>query len=95
MLPLDPVVVLGMLFSLIVLAMVGGFILLFPITRRLGAILEQRLNEKRPTSISSNQVRELEAAIQALRTDVDHLVERQEFAESLLQERNSLRLPES
>jgi hypothetical protein len=90
---MDPTALAGMLFSLIVIAMVAGFILLLPITRRLGPLLEQRLNEKGGTAASENRIRQLEAAIQALRADVEQLTERQEFAESLLEERKTARLP--
>lgn len=73
----------GMIFTLIVLAMVGGFVLLLPITRRLGQFLEYRMTER--TRLMENEEREaLLRAIESLRDDVARLGERQEFTERLL-----------
>jgi hypothetical protein len=58
----------------------------------LGAILEQRLNEK-VGGTSSEQVRHLQAAVLSLRADLEQLSERQQFTEAMLAERQSLRLP--
>lgn len=90
---MDPEVIAGMLFTLIILAMIGGFILLLPITRRLGAILEQRLNSRATTDIAPAEARQLEATIQALRADLEQLSERQAFTEALLSERQPRLLP--
>jgi len=90
---MDPEVIAGMLFTLIILAMVGGFILLLPITRRLGAILEQRLNGRAAADIAPAEARQLEATIHALRADLEQLAERQAFTEALLSERQPRFLP--
>lgn len=37
---LEPVALAGMIFSLLVILLIGGFILLYPLSRRLGALLE-------------------------------------------------------
>jgi hypothetical protein len=72
-----------MVFSVIVLAMLGGFVVLLPITRRLGAFLEYRMTER--TRVMENEEREaLLRAIESLRDDVARVAERQEFTERLL-----------
>ena len=82
----------GMLFTLILVGMVGGFIILLPITRRLGAILERRLNDK-PDNTSAEQIRQLQAAVLSLRADLEQLSEQQQFTEAMLAERRPRRLP--
>ena len=83
---MEPEVLAGMLFIVVILAMIGGFILLLPITRRLGAILEQRLNEKSIQGSSGAQLQQLQATVRQLQTEVERLAERQDFTEALLQE---------
>ena len=81
---MDLDVVAGMFFTLVLVAMVGGFFLLLPISRRLGTILEQRLNERSASDAVPEQVRQLRAAVQSLRAEVERLAERQEFTDALL-----------
>jgi hypothetical protein len=79
----DPEVIPAMIFTIVVLAMIGGFVVLLPITRRLGAFLEWKMSER--TRLMENEERErLLRAIESLRDDVAHLAERQEFTERLL-----------
>lgn len=82
---MDPVALAGMLFTLILTAMVGGFILLWPITRRLGAMLEQRLKGPR-SEVSSAEFRQLEAVVHSLREELEQLSERQAFTDALQSE---------
>jgi DNA-binding MarR family transcriptional regulator len=82
----------AMLFMLILVAMVGGFILLLPITRRLGAIMEQRLNGVAERSISAVQMKALETTVHSLPAELEQLQERQDFTDALLAERRPLRL---
>lgn len=80
---MDPEMIAVMVFSVIVLAMLGGFVVLLPITRRLGAFLEYRMTER--TRVMENEEREaLLRAIESLRDDVARVAERQEFTERLL-----------
>lgn len=73
----------GMIFTIVVLAMVGGFILVLPITRRLGAFLEYRMSER--TRALENEERErFLRAVESLRDDVARLAERQDWMERLL-----------
>lgn len=91
---MDPMAIAGMLFTLVLAAMVGGFILLFPVTRRLGAFLEQRLRGRLGEEAPAAEVRRLESAVRSLQQEFDRLSERQAFTESLLSERDPLLLPE-
>jgi predicted nucleic acid-binding Zn-ribbon protein len=85
---IDRMAIAGMLFTLVAGAMVGGFVLLFPITRRLGAYLEQRLDANRSADeLQEPQLREmrdLKEAVFALQNEVERIAERQEFTEKLL-----------
>ena len=82
-----------MIFTIIVLAMCGGFILLLPITRRLGQFLEYRMSEKGGLQESERQAALLRA-IESLRDDVARLAERQDFTERILQEPRDKERPE-
>jgi hypothetical protein len=90
---MDPMALGGMLFTLILVAMIGGFILLLPVTRRLGAVLEQRLNADPGAGLAAERIRRLESEVQALTAEVERLSERQEFTDALLSERRPLALP--
>jgi hypothetical protein len=85
---IDPMAIAGMLFTLIGAAMIGGFVLLLPISRRLGVYLEQRLDANRSGSAlpepQLREVRELKELVFALQGEVERIAERQEFTEKLL-----------
>jgi hypothetical protein len=85
---MDMDMIAGMIFTLLILIVVGGFMLLFPITRRLGALLEQRLQGKQ-TGGDPRELAELRKAIRDLREEVERLAEQQAFTDSLLEARNS------
>ena len=92
---MNPEAMAGMIFTLIVIAMVLGFILLFPVTKRLGLLLEQKLAEK-PARIqpdSSNEVMRTREQVQALESEVRMLAERQQFVEELVSQRETKALP--
>ena len=90
---MEPEVLAGMLFIVVILAMIGGFILLLPITRRLGAILEQRLNEKSIQGSSGAQLQQLQATVRQLQPDVERLADRPDFTEALLLAQRPRMLP--
>lgn len=81
---LEPVALAGMIFSLLVILLIGGFILLYPLSRRLGALLEQRLSAS--PSPGNREVAQLRDAVRALQAEVQRIGERQAFTESLLEE---------
>jgi hypothetical protein len=77
----------GMIFSLLMALIVGGFVLLYPLTRRLGKLIELRLEERKsePGSVAAAEVERLRGVVEALQQDVAALAERQDFAERLLE----------
>jgi len=79
----DPELVPMMIFTIVVLGMVGGFVVLLPITRRLGKFLEYRMSEQGGLQQTEQQAALLRA-VESLRDDVAHLAERQDFTERLL-----------
>ncbi len=82
---MDPVILAGMIFSLVVLLLVGGFTLLFPLTRRLAAVLEKRYLTDGAEDANAEEVAALRRAVHALRGEVEQIGERQDFTEKLLE----------
>jgi hypothetical protein len=80
---MDPVIVASMIFTLVVLLMIGGFITLLPITRRLGTLIEAKIREKN-VSREEPDLTPLLDAVRSLEAEVRRMNERQEFTESLL-----------
>lgn len=88
---------IGMGFALIMTVVIGGFVLLFPTARRLGQAVEEwvRLRKRESAGeIPAEDAAHLVRAVESLQGEVQRLVARQEFVESLLErERESPRLP--
>lgn len=85
---MEPMALVGMLFALIVLAMIGGFILLIPISRRLGAVLELWLDERgKANQIGPAEFGRIREEVATLRDEMEALADRQGFVEKLLEER--------
>lgn len=80
---MDPVIQGGMIFSVVVLAMVGSFILMYPVVRRLSDGLEKRLSQG-GEGASAEQLALLAQAVDSLRDEVERLSQRQDFTERLL-----------
>lgn len=89
---MDPAMIPMMIFTVVVLAMIGGVILLLPVTRRLGQFLEYRMSEAGRLPADGDQERILKA-IESLRDDVARLAERQDFTERLLERPQSREKP--
>lgn len=89
---MDPTAVAGMIFTLVAMGMVGGFVLLFPISRRLGKYLENRLELRESDPALQAQLRRMESRLEDLQKNVEELTERQSFSESLLSSREPLLL---
>jgi hypothetical protein len=82
----DVVAIAGMIFSLLVVLVIGGFILLYPLSRKLGQVLEARLEERRAgRALPMEDVESLRAAVETLREEVGAVAERQRFVERLLE----------
>jgi len=80
---MDPVIVASMIFTLVVLLLIGGFVTLLPITRRLGTLIEAKIREKDVVREEPDLMPLLDA-IRSLESEVRRMNERQEFTESLL-----------
>ncbi|HEU0052977.1 MAG TPA: hypothetical protein VFQ39_07355 [Longimicrobium sp.] len=89
---MDPMAIAGMVFSLLVLTLIGGFILLFPLSRRLGRLMEQRLDERALKSANATELAQLNDRLLAVQEELRRLAERQEFTDSLLAARDPLLL---
>jgi hypothetical protein len=79
-----------MLFTLILIGMVGGFILLIPLSRRLGHMIDVWLQEKK--RVDPDELAELRRTVQELEKEVSALAERQQFTDQLLEKRHQERL---
>lgn len=90
---MDETAVAGMIFSLLVTAMIGGFILLFPLSRRLGDYLQYRM--RKSEAVGPPELRELQETVRSLQQRLRTLEERQEFLESLAAGAERPALPES
>lgn len=76
----------GMLFSLLMVLVIGGLILLFPISRRLGKFLELRIDERMEwDTLPKDAFNELMDVVEELQHEVARLGERQKFVERLLE----------
>ena len=90
---MDLIPIFAMLFVIILVAMVTGTILLYPIVGRLGKLLEQRLQNRLPDDVMVRELRNLASAIHSVQHQVGQLSERQANIEARLPDRDSLRLP--
>jgi hypothetical protein len=88
---MEPMAVAGMVFVLVLCAMVGGFILLMPLSRRLGLLIDAWVQDKRGGA-APGELAELRRSIQLLEAEVSSLAERQQFTDQLLQTRARERL---
>lgn len=73
--------IFSLVFSLLVIIIVGGGILLFPITRRLGRLLERRLEVE---ALPGDELRHLRESMRTLSKQLETLQERQDFTDRLL-----------
>lgn len=88
----------GMVFALVMtvvmLGMIGGIILLGPLARRAGELLELSIQERRLRgSTVGDDVARLQAVVEQLEAQVSVLQEHQEFTQRLLEERAGGEVP--
>ena len=85
----DGTALAGMVFSLLCLVVIGGIILMYPVTRRLGQLLEQRVEDRKAGraegGVDLAALGELRATLESLEGEVARLGERQRFLEGLLE----------
>jgi hypothetical protein len=75
----------GMIFTLILVMLLGGFILLFPLSRRLGDLLESKVSDSKSRGLPEEELRRLWDVIHGLEGEVRRLSERQQFTERMLE----------
>ena len=99
---MDPYALGGMIFTVVMVLIIGGFIITFPLLRRLGGLMEESIRERRDARLEKGQVAqisgeiaELRSAFESLERHLDLVGERQEFVENLLSHREPTALPES
>ncbi len=82
---MDPNAFIGMVFTLILVLLIGGFIVLWPLTRRLGVLLEQRLSGKQvPDAVTQQQLADLQDTIAGMQAELERIADRQDFVDNLL-----------
>lgn len=97
---MDPLITASMVFTVVMVAIIGTFIVAFPVLRRLGAVLEESIRERRDARLQQGDMSglqrdlaSLDSSVQALERQMDLLGERQEFVEELLERSDRLALP--
>ena len=84
--PVDIIPIAGMIFSLLMVLLIGGFILLVPLSKRLGQLLEMRLQQQRSGDVlPADQLEDLRRMVESIQSEVALLSERQQFTERLLE----------
>jgi hypothetical protein len=86
---MDQNAVAGMIFTLLSIMLIGGFILLYPVTRHLGKLIEQKTKAgagEVPDAPAEGEIVQLRELIRDLEAEVGRLSERQDFFEKLLAE---------
>ena len=89
---MEPMAIAGMIFTLIFTVLVGGLILLYPLAKRLGLLIESKIQDKDAARATLASEAELKEMIRALESQIRLLVERQEFTEKLLGNREQQNL---
>jgi hypothetical protein len=84
---MDMDLVVAVSFVLMLTLIIGGVVLLFPLSRKLGLLIESRIGEKKYRGVAAVDTERLESRLQALEVQVEGLSARQEFLDGLLAER--------
>ena len=89
-----------MIGAVVIILVIGTFILLFPLSRRLGKVLEEWIKLRQDTSPDRDTLARLENEVRELRQSVEGgdqrmglLAERQDFMESLVEAKKTAALP--
>lgn len=59
----DPFIFMAMVFSIVVLLLVGGFVLAFPIARRLGSLMEEWIRDRREIRSDRSEMHGIQAEL--------------------------------
>ncbi len=94
--------IIGMGVFVFLAMMIGGFVLLHPLARRLGDVMDQWLRIRRSEIAGENLLGEIHSELGGLRGSLetmadrlDRLEERQEFTETLIERKETGVLPPS
>ena len=94
--------IIGMGVLLLLAMMIGGFVLLHPLARRLGDVMDQWLRIRGSETAGENLLGEIRSELGGLRSSLetvadrlDRLEERQEFTETLIERKETGVLPPS
>ncbi len=85
---IELVPIAGMIFSLLLALIIGGFVLMYPLTRRLGQLIELRLEERRTgkdDAAIAAALNQLRMTLESIQREVSLLQERQDFTDRLLE----------
>ncbi len=95
-----PQAIAEMIGPVLAILLIGTFILLFPLSRRLGRVLEEWIKLRQDTSPDrdtlarlENDVREVRRFVEGVDQRVGLLAERQDFMESLIEAKKTAALP--
>ena len=78
------------LFVLVGLIITGVFALSLPLARQLARYLDHRMRSNGGDALGADEIRKLQATVEALRSDVQSIADRQAFVENLLESRSSV-----
>jgi len=86
---MDPNALAGMVFTLIMAAMIGGMVLLYPLSRRLASQMDAKAQRDRAAADPQllAEVQRLADRVESLEGELSRVRERQEFTESLVARR--------
>jgi hypothetical protein len=84
---MDMDLVVAVSFVLMFTLIIGGVVLLFPLSRKLGLLIESRIGEKKQSDAAVSDTRRIESRLNALEDQLRALSARQEFLDDLLVER--------
>jgi len=89
-----------MIFAVVMTVIIGGFIVTFPILRRLGRVMEETIRDRQEARLGRGNAAMLEGEIEQIKHAVGRieghlelLGERQDFVENLLSHRDPKQLP--
>ncbi len=95
-----PQAIAEMIGPVVIIFLLGTFILLLPLSRRLGRVLEEWIKLRQETSPDRDTLARLENEVRELRQSVEGgdqrmglLAERQDFMESLVEAKKTAALP--
>lgn len=89
---MDPFLITVFVFVLLLTMMVGGFVFLYPLSRRLAAWADVQIENRRGNPEGQAELQELRESVQRLEAEVGKLSERQAFTESLVAGEKAKRL---